>query len=82
MIQTTGNRLDDFPAETFTICAFCEACGHRAAVARAAIPPDVPVQALPSRLRCTRCGARRASIRIVYTGAGGFHYGDGPAASR
>jgi ribosomal protein L37E len=80
-METNGKRLDDFPAETFTICAFCKACGHQAFLERAAIPPDLPVQALPSHLRCTRCGARRTSIRILYTGAGGLHYGGAPAAS-
>ena len=70
-----GNTLDDFPAETFDILVFCGACGHRATLDRAKVPAGLTVKALPHRLRCSACGSRDASIRIVYTGAGGFHHG-------
>jgi len=70
-----GNRLDDFPAESFTIVAFCEACGHRSSLDRAKVPDGRTVQELVRLLRYHVCGAREASIRIIYTGAGGFAYG-------
>lgn len=70
-----GNSLDDFPAESFTIVAFCEACGHRSSLDRAMVPDGKTVQELPRMLRCHACGERDASIRIIYTGAGGFAYG-------
>lgn len=74
-MDTPGNLPDDFPAESFTILAFCDACEHRAPLDRTQIPPGVTVQALRGRLRCLACGHRGGSIRIVYTGAGGFRYG-------
>jgi len=70
-----SNRLDDFPAQDFEILVFCEACSHRAPLDRSKVPEDLTIQALRHRLRCARCGSREASIRIVYTGAGGFHHG-------
>jgi len=39
---------------------------------------DFPAGAFTILLRmlhCSACGSREASIRIVYTGAGGFEYG-------
>ena len=74
-MNSTGNTLDDFPAEAFTIVAFCDACEHRAALDRSKVPAGVTVQELRGRLRCSSCGSRETSIRIVYTGAGGFHHG-------
>jgi len=51
---------------------FCDACGHRSPLDRAKVPDGTTIQELVRRLRCGACGARTASIRIVYTGAGGF----------
>jgi hypothetical protein len=76
-MSTNANLPAEFPPKQFTLFAFCEACGHSAAIARERIPPGVSVQALPDRLRCGACGTRQASIRLVYTGAGGFQYGGG-----
>jgi hypothetical protein len=42
------------------------------------VPKHLRVQGLVKALRCSSCGSREASIRIVYTGAGGFHYGTSP----
>ena len=75
MDPETANPLDDFPPASFTIIAFCEACGHSAAVDRSRLPPSLSTQSLASHLRCRECGVRSATIRIVYTGAGGFHVG-------
>jgi len=75
----SSNRLDDFPAEDFEILVFCEACGHRAPLDRSKVPDDLTIQEL--WLRCASCGSREASIRIVYTGAGGFHHGGGSMGS-
>ncbi|MCU0837075.1 MAG: hypothetical protein MUC77_22025 [Chromatiaceae bacterium] len=89
VLATTTNTLQDFPPESFTLLAFCEACGHSAAVDRSRLPPGLSTQSLASHLRCHECGARAAAIRIVYTGAGGFHVGahyggsqEGDAADR
>jgi hypothetical protein len=73
--MTTANTLDDFPAETFGVLASCEACGRQVWLDRAKVPAGVTVQALRNRLRCSGCGSRETSIRLVYTGAGGFRYG-------
>ena len=75
MTDPAGNTRSDFPPEEFTILAFCESCGHQGAVDRSSVPEDSVVQDLPGRLRCSACGARECSIRIVYSGAGGFRYG-------
>ncbi|MBK1632653.1 hypothetical protein CKO31_18275 [Thiohalocapsa halophila] len=69
-----GNLPDDFPPERFALMAFCEGCGHSAALDRASLPPGLTVQAIPARLRCTACGRRPGTLRVVYTGAGGFKY--------
>jgi hypothetical protein len=70
-----ANQLSDFPPEQFTILVFCDACGRRAALDRMKVPAEATVQDLPGRLRCSSCGSRENSIRIIFTGAGGFHIG-------
>jgi hypothetical protein len=69
-----GNLPDHFPPERFALVAFCEGCGHSATLAREALPPGLTVQQIPARLRCTICRRRPGTLRIVYTGAGGFKY--------
>ena len=71
-MATDSNTLDDFPAESFAILVLCEACGRQGWLDRASVPAGVTVQELRGRLRCSGCGSRDASIRIVYTAAGGF----------
>ena len=68
MLTITGNTFSDFPPDQFTILAFCESCGHRAAVDRSSVPEDSIVQDLTRRLRCAECGSRDCSTRIVFTG--------------
>lgn len=72
-----SNFIDDFPATTFTILAFCAACGHQAPLERTKIPPGITIQALRYRLRRSACGSRETSLCILYTGAGRFRYGAG-----
>ena len=74
-MENPANRLADFPADQFTIWAFCDACSHSAMLDRRRIPARVTVQGLGARLRCSACGHRGGSIRIVYTAAGEFRYG-------
>ena len=74
-MRPASNTVDEFPATTFAIVAFCERCGRQAMLDRAKLPPKSTIAALGRRLRCTGCGSRETSIRIVYTGAGGFRYG-------
>ena len=73
--MVTGNTLDDFSSGAFTIIAFCDACGHSGPLDRSKVSERSSVPGLVKRLFCSACGAREASLRIVYTGAGGFHYG-------
>ena len=75
-MDAPDNSLDDFPAESFTILAFCDTCGHQAPLDRTHVPAGVTVQALRMRLRCSVCGSHATSLRILYTGAGGFRYGE------
>jgi hypothetical protein len=70
-----ANTPDAFPPEQFDLVAFCDACGHSASIDRAKIPPGMTIPELPARLRCSACGRRGCSIRIVYTGAGGYKHG-------
>ena len=76
-MRPASNTIDDFPATAFAIVAFCERCGRRTTLDRPKLPPKVTIEALRRRLRCSGCGSRETSIRIVYTGAGGFRYGVG-----
>jgi hypothetical protein len=78
-MDSAHNSLDDFPAENFAILAFCDTCGHQARLDQTRIPVGTAVQALGKRLRCLACGSHATSMRIVYTGAGGFRYGDAAA---
>lgn len=73
-MEPVENPVADFPAESFAILAFCDACGHQALLDRRRLPTGLTVQQVRARLRCSACGSRDTSIRIVYTGAGGFHY--------
>lgn len=81
-MTAAGNTLDDFPAEAFTIFAFCDACGHSDPLDHAKVPDGTSIQDLSHKLRCTACGSRETSIRILYTGAGGFRYGERSTISR
>jgi len=82
-MNAAGNTLDEFPAEIFTIFVYCDACDHSGPLDRAKAPTGMTIQHLIKALRCSRCGSREALIRIVYTGAGGFAYGDkDPLAAR
>jgi hypothetical protein len=74
-MTTASNTLDDFPGETFGVLVSCEMCGRQVWLDRAKVPAGVTVQALRGRLRCLGCNSRETSIRLVYTGAGGFRYG-------
>lgn len=71
--------VEPFPPDRFKVSGHCGACGHSA---------DLPGwcnaisgEELRRRLRCSKCGAKAASITIVYTGAGEFHYGTWPRES-
>ena len=69
-----GNTINDSPAEMFSILAFGDACGRQSPLQLAALPGDLSIEALRLRLRCSACGSRETSIRIVSTGAGSFRY--------
>jgi hypothetical protein len=45
-MSDTTNTLDDFPAESFTILAFCDTCGHSTPLDRAKVPEGLPVDTL------------------------------------
>ena len=69
-----GNSVADFPTPDFTIRLFCDACGHQADLDREKVPGDTLIADLTERLCCTACGSRECSIRIIYSGAGGFSH--------
>jgi hypothetical protein len=75
MTAAPANLPEDFPAETFALRGFWDACGYSATVSRARIPVGHSVQGLAQRLRCTACGSRETGIRIIDTGVGGFRHG-------
>jgi hypothetical protein len=62
-MDAQDNRLDDFPAESFSILALCDTCGPQALPYRTQVPVGVTVQALRMRLSCSACGSREASLR-------------------
>jgi len=57
---------------TYTTCTHCD---HQAWLDRSALSETLLVRRVTERLRCTVCGFKGAEIRIVYTGAGDFHWG-------
>jgi hypothetical protein len=67
-MDSPNNTLDDLPADTFTILAFCDTCGHQAPLDRTRVPAGVTVQALRMRLRCSACGSHATSLRPLYRG--------------
>ena len=69
-----GNQLSDFPPDQFTISLFCDACDHQADLDREKVPDGMTIQELRQHLRCTECGSRDCSLRIIYSGAGGFRH--------
>ena len=75
MKEIPANRLSDFPPDEFGIRVFCTHCDHQAWLNRSALPETLLVRRVTERLRCTVCGSRGAEIRIVYRGAGDFHWG-------
>ena len=64
-MNETEDTLDDFPAETFTILIFCDACDRSAPLDRSKVPDGMTVQQLIRALRCSSCSSRETSIRIV-----------------
>jgi hypothetical protein len=66
------NKLSDFDPLKFTIVGFCSDCHHDAPVPR--INEDMEIPTLIDKLSCSQCGSGNCSIRIIYTGAGGFAY--------
>ena len=68
------NSVADFAVDRFEIVAFCEDCGHAAAVDRSRFSAEITIPELCARLRCGSCRGSTVSIRIVYIGAGGFAY--------
>lgn len=72
--SSEGNHISDFPPEQFSIRLFCDACDHQADLDRTKVPEKMTVQQLPQHLLCTECGGTECSIRIIYTGAGGFSH--------
>jgi hypothetical protein len=74
-MNAVGNTFDELPAETFTIFVYCNAYDRSGPLDRAKAPTGMTIQHLIKAHRCSRCGSREASIRIVYTGAGGFAFG-------
>lgn len=53
---------------------FCEACAHRSTLERSKVPDGRTVQELVQMLRCSARGSGEASMRIIYTAAGGLAY--------
>ena len=72
----TLSHVGDFDPAKFNIYASCSQCGHSAPLDTQKVGQDVEVRTLPSRLRCGECGSRECSIRIVFTAAGEFEYGE------
>ena len=69
-----GNDLSDFPPDQFAIVVFCDSCDHRADLDRKKVPVGMAIQELRQHLKCTECGSRECSLRIMYSGAGGFRH--------
>jgi hypothetical protein len=71
--MASPNKLQDFDPAKFTIFGFCANCDHNAPIPR--YDEEIEIPTLIERLSCSQCGSGDCSIRIVFTGAGGFSYG-------
>ena len=71
------NTLTDFAPDQYTLMAYCESCDHSSRVPVERLPADMTICRLRQSLQCSLCGHRDAEIRIIFTGSGEFHYGDG-----
>jgi hypothetical protein len=71
----SANTPDDFPVEQFDLVAFCDACGHSAAIDRARIPPGLPIPELPE------CRLLRHREWVAEESANVARAGTGPVAS-
>jgi hypothetical protein len=73
------NRIGDFDSDKFTLYVFCDECHHSKGLPfwwlREKYGSDTTLNRIQSGLRCEPCDSRNCSIRIVYTGAGGFSHG-------
>jgi len=53
--------------------ATCRGCGHRARVDPGQVADrvgyDMPVPSLASKMRCTRCGGRKAQVTVGHNSA-------------
>jgi len=73
-MDTASNLPEDFPAEAFTIPAFCDTRDHSAALARHWIPDGITVQR--SVVGCVaRPAAPGSQSSECPRGTGGFHHG-------
>ena len=75
-----ANTLSDFPPDQYTLMAYCEACDHASRIVVKKLPGDLTVDRLRQSLRCGACGHKGAEIRIIFSGSGEFHYGQGKPA--
>ncbi len=73
----TLTRIGGFDPAKVTVSGCCGACGHSATVDLEKVAQEAEIRTLPERLRCSACGSREWSIRIVFTGAGEFEYREG-----
>ena len=71
----SANILADFPTDQFDIYGYCESCGHSGKIDRTKLPGDLSMDALDTQMICSACGGRKFGVRIVYKGAGEYHYG-------
>jgi len=69
-----GNRLSDFPPDEFTIVVFCDSCDHSSDLNREKVPESMTTPEIRQHLRCSECGSRECSLRMIYSGVGGFRH--------
>jgi hypothetical protein len=67
--------VGDIIRQRLPLWATCRACGHRARLDPGRVADrvgyDMPVPSLPPKMRCTRCGTRRAEVRVDRDPKGG-----------
>jgi hypothetical protein len=60
--------IGDVIRRRMPLWATCRACGHRARVDPGGVADrvgyDMPVPSLSPKMRCTRCGVRRAAVTL------------------
>jgi len=68
------NTLADFPADQFSLLVYCCRCQRRPELDRSAVPAEMTIPDLRTRLVGSACGSRSTELHIVWHGGAGSRF--------